>query len=225
MILSDEAGHSAAVLEQLRDKRSRHVIFVSHCLLNENTRYPGGACQAGCRPDIVQRCLAEELGIVQMPCPEQRAWGGVVKTRLLPVFGLRYRHPFLYTFRRVGLWASLLYIRVVYRRLAEQVAREIEDYIEAGFRVAGVVGVDGSPSCGLHTTLRMPEAVDRLASLRPDELTIGAVNECVRASSTEGVGLFTKALRAALQRRGISVTFSAHDLIAELDSVRSNSIA
>jgi hypothetical protein len=27
------------LLERLKDERSRRIIFVSHCLLNENTRY------------------------------------------------------------------------------------------------------------------------------------------------------------------------------------------
>ena len=37
-------------LEQLQralaDKRSRRVVFVSHCILNENVRYLGGAWPA-----------------------------------------------------------------------------------------------------------------------------------------------------------------------------------
>lgn len=156
--------------------------------------------------------------MVQMPCPEQRAWGGVLKIRLLCVFALRYRNPLLYALRHLGLRVFLMYTRLVYRRLAKQVAREIEDYVKSGFRVAGVVGVDGSPSCGVNVTLRTPEAVDQLARLRSDELSVDAVNACVRAAAAPGQGLFTSALRKELQRRGISVQFSAHDLITELDS-------
>src|SRR6476646_3581028 len=93
-----------AVLDKMRDARRRRVVFLSHCLLNETTRYPGGACRPGCISEVVQRCLTEDLGIVQMPCPEQRAWGGVLKRRLLPVFGLRERHRVLYGFLQPGLW-------------------------------------------------------------------------------------------------------------------------
>lgn len=210
------------LVDKLRDRRSRQVIFLSHCLLNENTRYPGGACRPGCIPEVVERCMAADLGIVQMPCPEQRAWGGVLKPWLLVAFRLRQRHRFVYAFRRLGVWLFLAYTRHAYRRLAEQVAREIEDYVVAGFRVAGVVGVDGSPSCDVSTTLRVPEAVDQLAGIGPDELSVDAVNQCVRATLTSGAGLFTSALRAQLQRRGISLQFSAHDLIAELDSAALN---
>jgi hypothetical protein len=35
------------LLERLKDERSKRVIFVSHCWLNENTRYLGGAFRPG----------------------------------------------------------------------------------------------------------------------------------------------------------------------------------
>ena len=36
-------GYEAALLEKLRDERGRRVVFLSHCLLDENVRYLGGA--------------------------------------------------------------------------------------------------------------------------------------------------------------------------------------
>jgi hypothetical protein len=77
----------------MADTRSGQVVFVSHCLLNQNTRYLGGAvCRGvvsaaicsdledgtGDRPHAVSRNRDR-----QMPCPEQRVWGGVLKTRML----------------------------------------------------------------------------------------------------------------------------------------------
>jgi hypothetical protein len=41
------------LLERLKDERSKRVIFVSHCLLNENTRYLGGAFRRGCADKFV----------------------------------------------------------------------------------------------------------------------------------------------------------------------------
>ena len=82
-------------IRQLADQRSQKVVFLSHCLLNENTRYLGGACRGGAIRELVESCLDSGLGIVQMPCPEQHAWGGVLNRRLLWFFGtegrLRYR--------------------------------------------------------------------------------------------------------------------------------------
>lgn len=77
-------SRSPAHLPQpLPDARSGRVVFLSHCLLNQNTRYLGGAACPGVVIAAVERYVQDGTGIVQMPCPEQRVWGGVLKRRLL----------------------------------------------------------------------------------------------------------------------------------------------
>jgi predicted secreted protein len=49
-------------------------VFVSHCLLNENTRYLGGAFRPGAVGEVVDTYLRAGTGICQLPCPEQLAW-------------------------------------------------------------------------------------------------------------------------------------------------------
>jgi len=66
------------VMEKLKDERSKKVIFVAHCMLNENSRWFGGAFRRGCIDEIVDQIQDRGIGIVQMECPEQ-ATGGVVK--------------------------------------------------------------------------------------------------------------------------------------------------
>jgi predicted secreted protein len=210
-----------ALVQQLRDRRSQQVVFLSHCLLNENTRYLGGACRAGCIPEVVQQCLDRDLGIVQLPCPEQLAWGGVLKRRLLFTYGLKERHPLLYRMRRVLLPIALLYTRLVYRRLAQETARQVADYLDSGFTVVGFVGVDGSPSCGVATTLDTSH-LDGFLSLCRDTLTTMQLNNLVRERAAPGSGLFVAELRKALARRRAVVPFLAHDLLAELDGRLSN---
>ena len=68
---------------RLQDERSGRVVFVSHCLLNQNTRYLGGAFRPGAVHEVVDPYLQDGTGICQMPCPEQLAWGGVLKRHLL----------------------------------------------------------------------------------------------------------------------------------------------
>jgi hypothetical protein len=63
------------LLCRIQDKRARKVVFLSHCFLNENTRYPGGAYRGGCITEILTQCVEQDLGMVQMPCPEQIACG------------------------------------------------------------------------------------------------------------------------------------------------------
>jgi hypothetical protein len=202
---------------RLKDGRSGRVVILAHCLLNENTRYLGGACRAGAVPELVRLCLDRGVGIVQLPCPEQHAWGGVRKTRLLRFYGAA--GTWRYRLRGLLLPLMLGYTRRVYRRLAREVAAQIADYTRSGFVVTGVVGVDGSPSCGVVRSLDVARGLDGLACLRADA-TAPEVNAVVREAVTPGPGLFVALLQAELARRGLSVPFTAHDLLAELDGER-----
>ena len=150
------------VFERLADERSRRVIFVSHCLLNENTRYAGGAFRPGTVTELVTLVVQNGWGIYQMPCPEQRAWGGVLKRHLLRAYGAE--PGVLYKLRRPLLHRFIAYTRLVYGRMARRVALDIADYQRSGFEVIGVVGVGASPPCGLATTLDMTRSFDVLAT-------------------------------------------------------------
>jgi len=154
---------------QIHDQRSRRVIFLAHCLLNENVRYLGGARRGGAVSEILQPCLEHGIGIVQLSCPEQHAWGGVLKRRLLLFYGsermLRHR------LRSVLLPLMLWYTKRIYRKLAKQAAGQIQDYDKAGFSVLGVIGVDASPSCGIRRSLRMREALESVGHLASDTAT------------------------------------------------------
>ena len=72
-----------ALQNSMADTRRGQVVFVSHCLLNQNTRYLGGAVSPGVVSAGIEAYVRDGTGIVQMPCPEQRVWGGVLKTRML----------------------------------------------------------------------------------------------------------------------------------------------
>jgi len=213
---SGRGDHVQQLVERLRDARGRRVVFLSHCLLNENTRYLGGACVPGCRPEVLQRCLEGQLGIVQMPCPEQRAWGGVLKRSLLAGYGLKQRWPLLYLIRRPLLALFRWRTRRAYSRLARQVAAEVADYLDSGTQVSAIVGVDGSPTCGVHVRIDLDAAFERVARLPVERLTCPVLNAELRACAVGGDGLFVEALRGELRRKGVDVPFGAHDLLAEL---------
>jgi predicted secreted protein len=202
-------------VDRVRDQRGRRVIFCAHCLLNENTRYLGGACRRGAVAEFVRACVDDDLGIVQMPCPEEQAWGGVLKRRMLRFWGsdgtLRFR------LRRLLMPVLLWSTRRAYRRLARQTARRILDYLESGATVAGVVGVDGSPSCGVATRLDLDAALEGVARLDRATATADAVNAVIVGAVTRGPGLYVERLQDELRRHGLVVPFAGHDLVAELE--------
>lgn len=203
---------------RMPDARGRRVAVVSHCVLNENTRYLGGAGRAGCVREILDDAGDGGLGLLQMPCPEQRAWGGVAKRRLLAIYGARWLRP--RWVRRLLLPVAIGYTRLIYRRVAREVAALIIDHQASGVEVVAVVAIDGSPSCGLHQTLDIQKAVAGLTCLDREALSTSRLNLVVRGAVVPGPGLFTRALVRRLGRAA-RPTWLAHDLFAELDGHRS----
>lgn len=199
----------------LRDERGGRVVFASHCLLNQNVRYLGGATRPGGIDELVDGWQAAGMGIVQMPCPEQQAWGGVCKPYTLPVYGAD--RAWWRRLRRPATWLFLARTRLVYRRAARRVAAQIIDYLRSGYRVERVVGIGGSPSCGVRTTLDLPAVLDALAACDPVRLNRSDFNRRVIAGHARpGAGMFMAALRRRLDHRDVQVPFDEHDLIAEI---------
>lgn len=208
-----------AIADQLRDERSKRVVFVSHCLLNENTRYLGGAFRPGGVAELVGELLDEGVGIRQMPCPELHAWGGVLKRRMLLAYGARGRA--LYRWRGLLLRCFVLYTEIIYRRLAREIAAEIADYSRSGFTVVGIIGVGASSSCGVHTTLDIRRSFECMAESPADALDRNRVNrEVVLACRQAGAGIFVRSLQRQLHRRRLAVPFLEHDLVAEMSGQR-----
>lgn len=213
------ASKAEVVAERLADERSRRVAFVSHCLLNENTRYQGGAFRPGTVAEIVGELQRLGIGIHQMRCPEQRAWGGVVRRQMLRAYGSKGTVKYL--FRAPALLLFVGYTRAVYRRLARDVVRDIEDYVRSGFDVVGIVGVGSSPSCGVSTTLDMRRSLAAVAARPVETIDRRTFNrEVVVACRVQGEGLYVRTLRRQLERRGLAVPFLEHDLVAEMRGER-----
>ena len=201
----------ARLRRRLADDRGGRVVLLSHCLLDENVRYLGGAGRAGGVQEVVDRYLGAGIGVYQLPCPEAHAWGGVLKRRMLPAYGAggTWRAPVV----RLLLGPFLLWTSAVYDRLARRVARDVRDYRRSGVVVVGGVGIGGSPSCGVCTTLDVRAAVDVLSRCPLADLDRRVVNEdVVAAHVVPGEGMFT----AALRRRLGNLPFDEHDLLHEL---------
>lgn len=206
---------SRLLLDQLQDKRSKRVIFVSHCLLNENTRYPGGAFRRGGVDELVNGWQQGGLGLCQMHCPEQRTWGGVLKRSFLPFYGSK--GTLLYRLRHQLLPLFLHYTQWKYQRLAKEVVRDIQDYVRSGFEVVGIVGVGGSPSCGVWNSLDLRQSLEVIAGCPLAQLDRRVMNEeAVTGCLSTGEGLFVAALQHQLKRRHLTIRWYEHDLLREI---------
>lgn len=199
----------------LADGRGGRVLFVSHCVLNENVRYLGGAGRPAAVLEIVQAALDHHVGLVQMPCPEQRVWGGVLKRRMLATYGQASLASSSHLRRGVAAAAAGATAAAVVP-LARQVAGQIEDYDRSGLAVVGVVGIGSSPSCGVLRTLNLGGALADVAACPIRRLNRETMTGIVAANARPGAGIFTAAVRRTLRRRNLAPPFFEHDLLAEL---------
>ena len=72
------------VKDDVSDKRSGKLVFLSHCMLNQNACVRGIASQPAVIREIVDLALDHDVAMYQMPCPENTYVGsmrwGMVKT-------------------------------------------------------------------------------------------------------------------------------------------------
>jgi hypothetical protein len=117
---------------------------------------------------------------------------------------------------------GLAYVRQAYRRIARGVATQVEDYATSGFTVLAVVGIDGSPTCGVHRGIDVRGFVEDMTGADPATLTTAEQNRLVRKHASEGSGIFIEELERELRARHLRVPFLAHDLLAELQGAPSS---
>lgn len=83
------------------DGRSRKVVFLAHCLLNQNAISDGTAVYPAAFRELVQFFLEHQVGIVQLPLPGALLpWAGPWKQAGRAVPGHRRKHP--YSCRHAG---------------------------------------------------------------------------------------------------------------------------
>ena len=128
------------------DGRSRRVIFLAHCLLNQNAISDGTAEVPAAHREILRTILDAQAGAVQMPCPELCCLG---LDRGDPNGGER---PVVVENTRIRRAMGEPEAAARLQELTSQVIRQIREYRKHGFTVLGIVGVDRSPCCGVNTT-------------------------------------------------------------------------
>ena len=156
------------------DKRSKKIILVSHCILNQNTKLDECAHHPGAIEEIVQLLADKNLGIIQMPCPE------------LMYLGLdrqRDRSVNATVMAEDTRIAKLMYeekAQELCKKIVGDLLYQIEEYQKHHFEVVGLLGINGSPTCGVETTWADDQEL-------------------------AGYGVFIKILNAELLQKGIKL--------------------
>jgi predicted secreted protein len=130
------------------DQRGRRVVILAHCILNQNAKLDRCAHCPGAISELLGVLLAEGIGIVQMECPEMLYLGLDRQTD-------RSARPSVEAEdTRIAQRMQEPPAREIIARIAENTVRQVADYLRNGFVVIGIVGINGSPSCGVDTTWR-----------------------------------------------------------------------
>ncbi len=130
---ASESINTPSKVKLAEDVRSMKVIFLSHCILNQNTKVLGIAYRPAAITEIVEYILEHDIGIVQMPCPEATYWG----LRRWAMLKDQYDVP---------------KFREYCKQLAKEIVNQIVEYVRNGYKVIAVIGCDGSPVCGVNWT-------------------------------------------------------------------------
>ena len=128
------------------DSRSRKIILVAHCILNQNAVSESTAAYPGTIRELVTFLNASDAGIVQMPCPELHCLGldrGNRNAGASPVLVENTRIRSM--MRRKPAQARI-------QQMVQHLFHQISEYKSYGFDILGIVGVNRSPSCGVDTT-------------------------------------------------------------------------
>ena len=134
------------VREMFDDARSKRVVILAHCLLNQNSISDGTADLPSQFENIIECLMSSRIGLIQLPCPELLCLGldrGDQRGADRPLLEETTR------IRELMGEAGRVY---VLRERANDLVQQIRQYQSHGFEVLGVIGVDRSPSCGVATT-------------------------------------------------------------------------
>lgn len=113
--------------------RSKKVVFVSHCLLNQNTRASKQEKFPGIVKDIVELFMEADVGIVQLPCPQIVHNGGGIDRKF-----------------KSGKFLCENGYRTECKKMSISIIKQIEKYLKEDYNVVGIVGVEFSPTCAVH---------------------------------------------------------------------------
>lgn len=155
----------------LKDKRSGKIAVVAHCILNQNSRVLGLAERPCAITEIVEFLIRNDIGVIQMPCPEL-SYAGILRRG-----------------QTKDQYDNAMFRRHC-RKIVKEIVDQIREYARCGINTKIVIGVDGSPSCGVNETSRG--------------------NPCKNMAEHErvkGSGILIEELRLALRKKKISIPF------------------
>ncbi|WFD09392.1 CD3072 family TudS-related putative desulfidase [Tepidibacter hydrothermalis] len=111
--------------------RQGKIVFLSHCILNQNSVVKPLARAKGGYNKIVKEIIKRDIGMYQIVCPENKYLG----LNRLPKSKDEYDNK---DYRKIC------------KAIAYEVVEDIEKYINNSDKVVGIIGISGSPTCSYN---------------------------------------------------------------------------
>lgn len=127
------------------DKRSKKVVFVAHCVLNQSAKIDQCAHYPGAIKEVAELLVNSGIGIIQMPCPEILYLGldREVDEATKPTIESEDSR----VFERMSEEKS----QALCKKIVNNMVYQIKEYEKHNFEVIGLIGINGSPTCGIET--------------------------------------------------------------------------
>lgn len=155
------------------------VAFLAHCLLNPLAKIQGSSANETLSKKVLETLLENRCGMIQLPCPE-----------LL--------HGGLARWGQTRSQYNSVFFRKHCQNLAEAIADQAEEYRRHNVVLGPLIGIEGSPSCGLSQTCdgRWGGELSQSGDLAAKMDTLQMV---------PGPGVFMEVLRQTLANRSINL--------------------
>lgn len=158
---------------------SKRVILVSHCLLNIHAKVIGSGVTSDVGSFIISSLLSHGFGLIQLPCPE-------------------LTHGGLWRWGQSRSQYDNAFFKSHCTKLTKDVVNQVEEYLRCDYLVGPVIGINGSPSCGIdfcYDGLWGGEIGD--IQKLPDKIE--------NLSCTNCMGVFMEVLKEQLENRKILI--------------------
>ena len=173
------------------DGRSKKVVFIAHCFLNQNSISDGTAIYPSAFRSLIDYFLSANIGIVQLPCPELFCLGldrgdihgadrsvVVENTRIRSEMKSKIHNVELIKLAGSEMKSKIHNVELI--KLADYVVQQVLEYKKYDFEIIGIIGANRSPTCGVDTTSNDNAEVN-------------------------GMGLFINEISAQLSRENVSI--------------------
>jgi predicted secreted protein len=155
--------------------RKKQIIYIAHCVLNQNSVIREWERAQGAFNDIVRVILDNNISIVQLPCPEF-------------IFLGESRPP-----KTKSEYNTYEY-RELCSELAAKTLSQMKEYLQHDYKIIGILGIEESPSCDSlgEKGVFMEELLKSLDSENIKLPTFDIPEKYIEGQSKEIVGNFKK---------------------------------